>query len=551
MFLRPTGGGTPKTSTRALLGNSIPENPAGMPKPGNKAKALGDNTWKENRLRAGTAFRREGRHMEHLAEMTVLSSSVEENKAYFQEKFQRAMDFMARDLDLSGVKAALFGLDGLVSKQNITLSILNPLTGTKLPKNPEERLAFIEQAVLGAMEEKRENRLDQLLVLLMSGFAVLCVDGCPDALVFGVQGFESRGPEEPQNEVMQRGAKDGFTESYQNNMAMIRRRMKTTALKFEKLETGSQSHTPLALCYLEGIASPEIVERVKKKLENCDLKTVLGAGYLTGFLERGRLFSGVGLTERPDVVCGKIEEGRVAVLVEGTPSVILAPFLFVENFQTLDDYLTRPFYAAFIRWIKYAAFFVGALLPGLYVAIATHHPELLPESLMLKIAQAESETPFPVLAETLLLYFLYEILREAGLRAPRSLSATVSIVGGLVIGDTAVSAGLVSAPSLMVVALTAIAGYAVPRLYEPLALLRLGFLLAGGFFGVWGVMIGFSLLLLDLCGTDSFGVPLLSPISPLRGFLARRDVLGRESWKKLSRWDAKVQDMPGSRENGQ
>lgn len=482
--------------------------------------------------------------------MKLLSSQLEQNKRFFQSEFKNAMDFMARDMELSGVRAALFGLDGLVSKQNITLSILNPLMNASLKglDKAEDRLKPIEETVLGTMEQKRENRMDQLLVLLMSGFAVLCVDGCGEALVFGVQGFESRGPEEPQNEVMQRGAKDGFTESYQNNMSMIRRRMKSTSLKFEKLEVGTRSRTPLALCYLEGVASPEILWQVKEKLQKCDLKTALGAGYLTSFLEKGSLFSGVGITERPDVVCGKIEEGRVAILVEGTPSVLLAPFLFVENFQTLDDYLTRPFYGVFIRWLKYISFFVSALLPGLYVAVVSHHPELLPESLMLKIAQAQAETPLPVMAETLLLYFMYEILREAGLRAPRSLSATVSIVGGLVLGDTAVSAGLVSAPSLLVVALTAIAGYAVPRLYEPLALLRLGFLLAGGFFGVWGVMIGFSLLLVNLCGTMSFGVPLLAPVSPFDRKLVRRDVIGRESWRKLSRWNAKVQEMPGAEE---
>ena len=486
-----------------------------------------------------------------MEELTKVSALAAVNKKFFQDKFQNAMDFMARDMDLSGVKAVLFALDGLVSKQSITLSILNPLMQSEMPKHVDDRLAFIEETVLGTMEQKREDKMDALLVLLMSGFAVLCVDGCTEAVVFGVQGFESRGPEEPQNEVMQRGAKDGFTESYQNNMAMIRRRMKTTALKFEKAEVGSESRTPVALCYLEGVASEEILEQVRKRLSECDLKTALGAGYLTSFLEQGGMFSSVGMTERPDVVCGKIEEGRIAVMVEGTPTVLLVPFLFVENFQTLDDYLTRPFYAAFVRWLKYIAFFVSTLLSGLYVAITSHHPELLPESLMLKIAQAESETPFPVLAETLLLFFLYEMLREAGLRAPRSLSATVSIVGGLVIGDTAVSAGLVSAPSLMVVALTAIAGYAVPRLYEPLSLLRLGFLLAGGFFGVWGVMIGFALLLMDLCGTVSFGVPLLTPVSPYRGRLIRRDVAGRENWNRLSRRNAKVQDMPGSREIGQ
>ena len=484
--------------------------------------------------------------------MEKVSARLEENKQYLQNEFKNAMDFMLRELDLCGTAGALFALDGLVSKQIITLSILNPLMEAgRIPGSGAEQLSNIEKAVLGAVEQKHETRMDQILVLLMSGFAVLCIDGCDEALVFGVQGFESRSPDEPQNEVMQRGAKDGFNESYQNNMAMIRRRMKTTALKFEKAEAGSRSHTPLALCYLEGVASPKILEQLRQRLKTFDLDTALGAGYLTSYLERGGMFSGVGMTERPDVVCGKIEEGRVAILVEGTPSVLLVPFLFVENFQTLDDYLTRPFYGTFIRWLKYVAFFLSTFLPGLYVAIATHHPEMLPEALLLKISESEAQTPFPVMAETLILYFLYEVLREAGLRAPKSLSATVSIVGGLVIGDTAVSSGLVSAPSLMVVALTAIAGYAVPRLYEPLALLRLAFLLAGNFLGVWGVMIGLVLLLMDLCGTDSFGVPLLSPVAPFNGRLAFRDVFVRAGWRRLAKGSADIQNMPGSPEIGQ
>ena len=484
--------------------------------------------------------------------MERLSQSLTENTQFFQQKFQNAMDFMLRELDLGGVPAALLGLDGLVNKQVITLSILDPLLAAPPPEKPgEAALAYIEGQVLATMEQKRVGDTAQALTLLMSGFALLLVEGCREGLAFGVQGFATRGPEEPQNEVMQRGAKDGFTESFLTNIAMIRRRLKTTDLKFEKVEVGAQSHTPLALCYLQGVASPAILAQVKQRLAACDLQTVLGAGYLSGFLDRGRLFRGVGMTERPDVVCGKIEEGRIAILVEGTPSALLVPFLFVENFQTLDDYLARPFYGTFLRWLKYAAFFLSAFLPGLYVAIVTHHPEMLPEALLLKIAESESQTPFPIMAETLLLYFLYEVLREAGLRAPRSLSATVSIVGGLVVGDTAVAAGLVGAPSLLVVALTAIAGYAVPRLYEPLALLRLGFLLAGNFLGVWGVVIGLTVLLMDLCGTSSFGVPLLSPIAPFRGELAARDVLARADWRRLARRRATVQTMPGSREIGE
>lgn len=479
--------------------------------------------------------------------MQSLSTSLEENKAYFQGRFAHSMDFITREFTLAGRKAALFAVDGLINKEIIALSVMEPLLKTQdYPPAPQAMLAHIERAVLSAAELKHERDLEKLLTLLMSGFVLLCVDGCDDGLVSGVQGFAYRGPQEPQNEVMQRGAKDGFTESNQLNMAMIRRRMKNPALKFQPLEVGSQSHTPVVLCYLEGVAAPKLLRQVRQVLEDCPLQTVLGAGYLTGFLDKGRVFSGVGMTERPDVVCGKLEEGRVALLVEGTPSVILAPFLFVENFQTLDDYLTRPFYGTFIRWLKYIAFFLSAFLPGAYVAVVVHHPELLPQGLLLEIARAQAQTPLPLMVETLTLYFLYEVLREAGLRAPRSLSATVSIVGGLVLGDTAVAAGLVSAPSLLVVALTAIAGYAVPRLYEPLSLLRLAFLLLGDFLGIWGIMAGLAFLLLDLCGTESFGVPLLAPVSPYNGRLAWRDVFARAGWPRLAKSQALAQNMPGS-----
>ena len=424
--------------------------------------------------------------MEQAAERR-LSENLEVNEEYFRGRFAGTMDLMVRRVELGGRGAALFAVDGLVNKEAITFSVLGPLLRERAyPKGPQEMLDYVEGRVLSTVDVKRETRLEALLTLLMSGFVLLCLEGCAGGLVCGVQGFAYRGPQEPQNEVMQRGAKDGFTESNQLNMAMVRRRMKNPALKFEALQVGTRSHTPVALAYLEGVASPAIVKQVRQRLQNCPLKRA-GAGYLTAFLERGRVFSGVGQSERPDVVCGKLEEGRVAVLVEGTPSVLLVPFLFVENFQTLDDYLARPFYGTFIRWLKYLAFFLSAFLPGLYVAVVLHHPEMLPESLLLKIAQAQAQTPLPVLPETLLLTFFYEVLREAGLRAPRSLSATVSIVGGLVMGDTAVAAGLVSAPSLLVVALTAVAGYAVPRLYEPLSLLRVGFFGPGGAcWGVWG-----------------------------------------------------------------
>lgn len=260
-------------------------------------------------------------------ERNVLSTSLEKNKAYFQSQFSNAMDLIVRQVEIEGRAVALFAVDGLVNKEVIALTVLEPLLKTTgYPRPAQGMLEKIEREVLSAAELKRENQLPKLLTLLMSGFVLLCVDGCGEGLVSGVQGFAYRGPQEPQNEVMQRGAKDGFTESNQLNMAMIRRRMKSTALKFQPLEAGSQSHTPIILCYMEGIASEKILQRVRETLAVCPLKTVLGAGYLTGFLDRGSLFSGVGLTERPDVVCGKLGGGADRPAGRGHPQRDCAAF---------------------------------------------------------------------------------------------------------------------------------------------------------------------------------------------------------------------------------
>ena len=211
----------------------------------------------------------------------------------------------------------------------------------------------------------------------------------------------------------------------------------------------------------------------------------------------------------------------------------------------MDDYASRPFFAAFSRWIKYIAFVLAVFLPGMYVGTVSHNPELLPDILLRKVAESVSQTPLPVFSEILLLYFMYEFLREAGMRVPKPLSSSISIVGGLVIGETAVSTGLVGAPSLVIIALTVITGYAIPKLYEQMALLRLVFILVGSIWGVWGILVGAVVLIFDLCSKSSFSVPFMAPVAPFR-FKSMRDVAVRIGWKKLAGHTVKVQNLPGA-----
>lgn len=478
--------------------------------------------------------------------MENISEKLSDNTEYLRDMFKNAMDFILREFKIDGIDAAVLAMDGLVSKQQVSIGILNPIMQTPvLQPDGKETMRYIENNVLGTVDQMHLHTMPDVLDRLMNGFAVLMIDGCGYALCFGTQGFERRGVSEPEKEIMQRGSREGFVEALSVNISLVRRRLRTPALKIERVIVGEESHTPMALCYLNTAAEPDILEEVKERLQSCNLKNVLAAGYLTSYLERSAIFESVGMTERPDTLCGKLQEGRIGILVDGTPTAIIVPYLFIENFQTMDDYASRPFFAAFSRWLKYAAFFLAVFLPGLYVGTAAHDPELLPDILLMKIAAAVGQTPLPITLEVILLYFMYELLREAGMRVPKPLSSSISIVGGLVIGETAVTAGLVSAPSLVVIALTVITGYVIPKLYEQMAVLRLAFIVVGGIWGVWGILVGMTFILFNLCGKTSFKVPFMAPVAPFR-LSAMRDVLTRIGWKKLSQHTTKVQSMPGA-----
>ena len=481
-----------------------------------------------------------------MAEPKLFSKSIVENMVRFQGAFDDSMDFIVREFKITGTPAALLSIEGLVDKQTVAQSIMNPiLKAPVLETEPEQKMKFLRDDVLSAVDQSQIVEFEDALQRMMSGFAVLMMDGVDWVLAFGVQGFAYRSITEPNNETAQRGSREGFTEPLQINMSMIRRRMKTPDLKFERMTVGEKSKTIICLCYLRSVVSKEILEKVKENINQIHLETVMEAGYLTPFLEKRSIFNGIGLSERPDTVCGKISEGRIAILVDGTPNVIIIPYLFVENFQSFDDYVIRPFYATFIRWLKYLAFFVAMFLPGVYVAVVTFHPELLPETLLIKIAQAEASTPFPIMLEAIVIHFLYEIMREAGLRVPKPLGHAVSIVGALVIGDTAVTSGLIGAPTLMVIALTAISSYVAPNLYEPIALMRLVFILIGGLMGLWAIMLAFGFLLINICTESVYQIPFTAPLSPFSR-KSMRDVLIRADWRTLSKRTSRVQDMPGS-----
>ena len=482
-----------------------------------------------------------------------------ENKSYLQndislnidtirEKMSASADLLVREITVSGIKVGLLLCEGMVNIQTMAEILIEPLCALDLEdKTPKSLLDWVENRWALAADQSVVYTFEDVFRFMMSGFVVLIIDKIPTAVCMGMQGFSFRSISEPSTEVNVRGSREGFVEALRINITMIRRRIKSPTLKFELGTVGTKSTTDYCLCYLTDMVSEEILTNLKEKLKSVDLEVILDSTYLVPFLENkpASIFSQIGITERPDVLSGKIAEGRVAILVDSTPFALILPYLFSENFQTLDDYTHRPYYATFIRWLKYLSFFFSILLPGLYVAISKFHPSLFPHALLYNVASSEQNTPFPIFAEALIIFLLYEIMREAGLRLPKAIGHAVSIVGALVIGDAAVTAGIIGSPMVMVVALTAISAFVVPSLYESITILRFAFIFIGGFWGLVGIMLGLSVVGMNLCAQKSFGIPITAPISPFN-LRQMRDVLIRASFKLLGKYRFSIQNIPGS-----
>lgn len=477
-----------------------------------------------------------------------LKTSLSENMINLRQQFSNSSDLLNREIQICGLKVQLLACEGMVSLQSFSELLAEPLNSLEgQMDSPAELLGwFREQAVL-ALDQKEVYTYSQLFQFLTSGFAVVLAEGLDIGICFGLQGFNFRSISEPSAEVNVRGSREGFVEPVRINMTMIRRRIKSPKLKFEMMTAGSQSRTDICLVYMTDRVSEDFVNQTRLRLQQLPMDIILESSYLQPFLEKKpySFFSGIGTTERPDTLCAKVAEGRIAVLVDGTPFALILPYLFHENFQTVDDYTHRPVYAAFARLLKYLSFYMTILLPGLYVAVAVHHLELLPHALLRRIMAAEASTPFPLMFEALIIQLIYELMREAGLRLPRPVGHAIGIVGALVIGDAAVSAGLIGSPMVLIVALTAITSFVVPSLYDSVTVLKFLFILAGGFFGLFGVTLGMSALLLNLCSVSVGGVPATAPATPFNPY-SLRDMFMRAGWRFLGKNVFHIEDVPGS-----
>lgn len=480
--------------------------------------------------------------------MEKIFAEISDNKNKLKKDFTDCSDFLLRECTVGGRKCIVCVLDGMINSLQLSQMIMRPILSYKFDNDaPYSVYETIKQRVVSSLEMNEAENFEDAYFFLFSGFAVVFVDGMPKCLVMGIQGFEKRKTGEPSNEPNIKGAKECFTETLNDNKAMLHRRIKSPSLKIKQFKIGNQIKTSVAVCYLESAVDMRLVADVESRILSAPIDEVCDYGEIAAFLDSGikSYFTAVGNTERPDTLCSKLSEGRVAVLVDGSPYAMYVPYLFTDSFSTVDDYNNRPFYATFNRLLKYFSFVISVILPGFYVAVGTYHQELLPPSLMYTVAAAEASTPFSLMQEAVMVLILYEIMREAGLRLPKAIGHAVSIIGALVIGDAVVNAGLVGTPMLVVVAVTAIASYVIYPLYESISVLRIIFILLGGFTGIYGVMLGVCTLCVNITSLNPYGVPYSSPISPLSKKNAA-DVFYRADWKKLIKRNVKVQNLRGA-----
>ncbi|MBH5316734.1 spore germination protein [Paenibacillus sp. GSMTC-2017] len=474
--------------------------------------------------------------------LTPLSPSLKANTDTIHKRFGGSCDLVIRLFQSDAAPRRELGLlyiDGLVNADFINNSVLEPLMSLKLsPHRGEKGDQLIESfraCVVSVGGVRSVATLEEALQFMTDGFCLILAEGSTVALMADVNGGNQRAVNIPQTQTVIRGPQQGLVEDVHTNISLVRRIIRSPDLHVQMHKIGTQTHSNVAVMYLNGVADEGIVREVYRRLAAIDIDGVLESGYIEEFIqdETFTLFPTLLNTERPDTISASLLEGRVAILVDGTPMALIAPTTFFSFFQSAEDYYQRFDIATFVRIIRYVAYVVSMLLPALYIAVTTYHQEMLPTTLLISLAAQREGVPFPGLIEALLMEMTFEVLREAGLRMPRAIGPAISIVGALVLGQSAVQAGIVSAGMVIVVSFTAISNFVMPEfnMAATSRIIRFGFMLMAGMFGFFGIFVSVMFMLVHLVSLRSFGVPYMSPMAPgTKGNGLWHDVFVRIPW---------------------
>lgn len=454
-----------------------------------------------------------------------ISRDIEEVKGTLQSIFHlpENKDIYIREFHV-GVNRAWRALavfvDGMSDKTIINTHILQPLMvlTRMVDDEPPRRMKVVADTLLPGNQAVEEDKWEDITAGILSGSTAVFVDGCDSALIVETKSWEHRMVGITQTESVVRGPHDAFTESFRANTGLVRSRLRAPDLVTEMLSVGKLGRTDVAVMYVNGLTNPRLVEEVRRRIQAVDVDYLSDSGELQQFIEDNpyMFVPQVFATERPDRIAYMLTEGHVAIFVGNSPYVLAAPVVFWMLMQSPEDAYLRYPLGSFLRLIRWCALFIALLLPAVYISITNYHPEMIPTDLLLAIAASREQVPFPVIMEILLMEFAIELIREAGIRIPSQIGPTIGIVGALIIGQSAVQAGLVSPLLVIVIAITALASFAVPNynLAWGIRILRYVFLLASSLFGFYGLTLLLCAIWVRLSVQKSFGVPVLSPLAP-------------------------------------
>ncbi len=466
------------------------------------------------------------------ANQTILvSDKIEENKkvlfhtlSNISKVFQR--DFTINVKDGKAISLFIMGIDGLIDDDIVQKQLIAPLLSLKLSNGEDYLISIKKSLYVNKVDE--EEHLNECILKMMKGSVVLLINGISIGLVIAAEKSETRSIEEPPTGTVVCGPREGFIENVHTNIALLQKRIANPNLKHKMFIIGEFSQTNVAITYIEGIVEKSIVQMIEKRINDIIVDDITSSGQIEQYLGEHlySIFPTAGNTERTDQLAAMMMEGRVGVMVDGDPMVLFYPSLFIEKLQDVEDYGSKPFYASFVRLLRFLAFLLSILLPALYICAVNLHKEMIPSTFLLSLEQSREGVPLPLVLETLMLLILFEIVREAGIRMPRAIGQAVSIVGALILGEVSVQAGIISSQTIIVVATASITTFIVTPVAGLVSLLRLIYVIPSAIFGFYGLMICILVTLTHMVNLTSMGVPYLQPLMPfylrdLKDFLVR------------------------------
>jgi len=412
---------------------------------------------------------------------------------------------------IGDVKAIAVYVDSITDKETMGLELISPLRRC----NPDFSVKKLSKSV-NLANISIKTTINECTNEILSGKTIVLFDGKESAISADLKKFDVRAISEPPTGLSIKGPRNGFTESIKSNLSLIRRYIKSPDLKVETFVKGRYSNTDIAFIYIDGISRPALVDKIRQKLQKIDIDGIPDSSYIAKILNERKtsLFKQTGSTERPDVLMERLLEGRVAIVVDGSPFVLTLPYLMLEDLQASEDYYISTYRANLVRSLRVIAILFSIFLPGLFVAVQLFHLQLIPLNFLLTIVNSIKEIPLSPSLEMFFVLMIFEILNETSVRMPKYVGMALAVVGALVLGETAVNAGIVSTPAILIMALSGISIYAIPELVETTSVLRLICLVVAGSLGAYGMILFVSFTICYLCSMDNYGVPYTAPYSP-------------------------------------